>query len=82
MDTDPSPGKPMTDDESQTKAQTAWTLTNDDVIYPPHGFCVLFTFGPGGAMVGPFCTEEEAREALSDARICVVGSNYKPEWDR
>jgi hypothetical protein len=54
---------------------------NDEVIYPPHGFCIGFFFGAGGGMIGPFATEEEARIALNEARICVVGANYRPDWD-
>lgn len=52
----------------------------DEVIYPPVGYCVSFTFGPGGAMVGPFATEDEARAVLASATICVVGADLHPEW--
>jgi hypothetical protein len=56
--------------------------SSDEVIYPPHGFCIGFFIGSGGGMIGPFATEEEARQVLGEARICVVGANFRPNWDR
>lgn len=47
---------------------------SDNVIHPPRGFCIAFLGGNGGMMVGPYATEAEAREALSNAHIVVVGA--------
>ena len=54
----------------------------DEVIYPPRGYCIGFFFGAGGTMVGPFATEDEAREVLANAQICITGAGARPDWDR
>jgi hypothetical protein len=61
---------------------TTEPANHDEVIYPPRGYCISLFFGAGGSMVGPFATEDEAREVLADARICVVGEGFRPDWDR
>lgn len=43
------------------------------VIHPPRGYCIGILTGPAGAMIGPFATEDEAREALARAEIVIVG---------
>ncbi len=57
-------------------------MANDEVIYPPRGYCIGFFFGAGGTMVGPFATEAEAREVLANAQICITGAGARPDWDR
>lgn len=47
---------------------------SDEVIQPPRGYCIG-VFGPhASGMIGPFATEDEARQALSGAVICAVGA--------
>lgn len=48
-------------------------MTGDEVIYPPKGYCIGVFGTRGDGMIGPFATEDEAREALFNACICVVG---------
>ena len=45
----------------------------DEVIHPPRGYCIGIFQGPNAAMVGPYATEAEARDALAKAAITAVG---------
>lgn len=45
-----------------------------EVIHPPRGYCIGVFTGNGGTMIGPYATEDEAREALSKAEIVAVGA--------
>lgn len=51
---------------------------SDEVIYPPRGYCIGVFGTRGDGMIGPFATEAEARQALSNAQICVVGAGFIP----
>ena len=49
-----------------------------EVIHPPRGYCIGIFTGPQHGMIGPFATEEEARDALAHAEIVVIGQ--PPGW--
>ncbi|SCX34529.1 hypothetical protein [Mycolicibacterium fluoranthenivorans] len=55
-------------------------MSNDEVIQPPRGYGIgLFGHGhQADAIVGCWATEDEARTALADMRIVVIGG--PPGW--
>jgi hypothetical protein len=44
-----------------------------EVIHPPRGYCIGIFSGRNAGMIGPYATEAEARQALSEVTICAVG---------
>lgn len=58
-------------------------METDEVLYPPRGYCIgVMGLGRRDGLIGPFATEAEARQALSEARIFIIGANAKPDWDQ
>lgn len=49
-------------------------MTTNEVIHPPRGYTILIHDTQAIAMVGCWATEDEARQALSNANIAVVGA--------
>ena len=56
---------------------------DNEVLYPPRGYCIgVMGHGQGDGLIGPFATEVEARQALSEARVFIIGANARPDWDQ
>lgn len=48
-----------------------------EVVYPPPGFALGIFNGPVAATIGCWATEEEARAAIKDLRVVVLGPSNR-----